>query len=66
MCITLPTSSTSQQQPSILRATAWWKGHIVRQRMFYTVKKEKEIFLILEEIQIVSVAKSYMRKSFLI
>ncbi len=30
------------------------------------IKKEKEIFLILKEIQMGSVAKSYMRKAFLI
>jgi hypothetical protein len=32
----------------------------------YTDKKEKEIFLIYKEIQRGSVAKSYMRKGFLI
>jgi hypothetical protein len=32
----------------------------------YTDKKEKKIFLIYKEIQIGSVAKSYMRKGFLI
>ncbi len=34
-----------------------WGGH--------TDKKEKKIFLIYKEIQMVSVAKSYMRKGFL-
>jgi len=34
--------------------------------MIYTDKKENEIFLIYKEIQIGSVAKSYMRKVFLI
>ena len=32
----------------------------------YTDKKENEIFLIYKEIQMGSVAKSYMRKGFLI
>jgi hypothetical protein len=32
----------------------------------YTDKKEKKIFLIYKEIQMGAVAKSYMRKSFLI
>ncbi len=32
----------------------------------YTDKKEKEIFLIYKDIQMGSVAKSYMRKGFLI
>jgi hypothetical protein len=32
----------------------------------YTDKKEKEIFLIYKEIQMGAVAKSYMRKDFLI
>jgi hypothetical protein len=32
----------------------------------YTDKKEKEIFLIYKEIQMGSVAKSYMRKGFLL
>jgi hypothetical protein len=31
----------------------------------YTGKKEKKIFLIYKEIQVGSVAKSYMRKGFL-
>jgi hypothetical protein len=34
--------------------------------MFYTDKKENEIFLIYREIQMGSVAKSYVRKCFLI
>ncbi len=34
--------------------------------MFYTDKKENEIFLIYKEIQMRSFAKSYMRKGFLI
>jgi hypothetical protein len=35
-------------------------------RLFYTDKKEKKIFLIYKEIQMGSVAKSYMRRGFLI
>jgi hypothetical protein len=34
--------------------------------LYCTDKKEKEIFLIYKEIQMGSVAKSYMRKGFLI
>ncbi len=37
-----------------------------RSSVNYTDKKEKKIFLILKEIQMGSVAKSYMRKGFLI
>jgi hypothetical protein len=35
-------------------------------KIFYTDKKENEIFLLYKEIQMGSVAKSYMRKGFLL
>ncbi len=38
----------------------------VEKDSFYTDKKEKKIFLIYKEIQMGAVAKSYMRKVFLI
>ncbi len=41
-------------------------GSHAREYTAYTDKKEKEIFLIYEEIQLGSVAKPYMRKGFLI
>jgi len=41
-------------------------GNVVLLSEKYTDKKEKKIFLIYKEIQMGAVAKSYMRKSFLI
>jgi hypothetical protein len=37
-----------------------------RERVWYTGKKENKVFLIYKEIRMVSGAKSYMRKGFLI
>ncbi len=51
-------------------ALVWWlhsfQGTVLRIIKKYTDKKENETFLIYKEIQMGSVAKSYMRKGFLI
>jgi hypothetical protein len=64
----LKISNASKIQSSVLQAFSvhWSTPTLIDDNSMYTDKKENKIFLIYKEIQSGAVAKSYMRKCFLI